>query len=147
MSRNPNTPVVQLLESVQQHGTVLFIQDISPNLDDKVRTNANKHPVKGGVMQLAESESVSDLRNSFRLTVRHNMRRIQELPMPQATQGALLSIRGQYPLTKGLLMESSFELSCHVSPYPYVRVFGNSNCSEVSFHVQNGMILKFQYEV
>ena len=92
VSRNPNTSIVQLLEPVQQHRAIFFIQDISPNLHHKVRTNPNEHPVKRSVMQFAQGKTVSDFRNPLRFAVRHNMRRVEELTVSQATQCTLFTI-------------------------------------------------------
>src|SRR5712691_3771861 len=50
------------------------------------------------------------------MTVRQDVRCVQQLPVPQPADTARLSIREQYPFAEGLLVESSLHKCCDIPP-------------------------------
>jgi hypothetical protein len=67
---------------------VSFIQNVWSNLNHIVRTDTHEVVVKRSVMQLAEREAIRDHWLSLRLTVGYNVRRVEELLMTEAAEGA-----------------------------------------------------------
>ena len=77
-----------------QHRTVLLAQDVLANLDDKIRANAEDVPVEGGMVKLAKGKTIWNGPLSERMPVRQDVRGVQELQMPKATNRAVPPLPG-----------------------------------------------------
>ena len=70
---------MQALKPVQQHRPIVLVQNLSPNLDDVVGPDADKLPVEGGVVQLAEREPVLNARLTAGLCVWNDVGGVEQL--------------------------------------------------------------------
>jgi hypothetical protein len=73
------------LETMQQHGPVVFIKYVPSNLDDSSGRDADHVAVECGVMQLAQGKTVGHQGHSAEVCVRNDMCSIQQLTMAQVT--------------------------------------------------------------
>jgi len=92
------------LKSVEQHGPVLFFQDIIPNLDDIIGPYADHETVKGGMVQFAEGNTVIHNGITVGFSIRDNVSRIQQFEVLQAAECALLPICMKNPLAESALV-------------------------------------------
>ena len=99
VSRPIDLGVVKPLQTVEQHRTVLLIQNVMADFDDPVRAYGNEVLVVRGVMQLAEGLPIWHARISPFL-VRNDVSGIEEFAMPQTANRALSLVRTQDSLTK-----------------------------------------------
>ena len=79
---------MKLLEAVEQHWPVTFLQYVTSNLDDPVGTHAYEVPVERRMMELAKRKAIRNVRFSPFL-VTYYVRGVEELTVPQATNRAL----------------------------------------------------------
>ena len=75
---------VKPLQAVNQHWPILLLEDVTTDLDDSVRADANEQPVECGVVELAERKSVRYPRVSAWFTVGHDVGGIEQLVVPEA---------------------------------------------------------------
>jgi len=81
-------------------------QDVRSNLEHVVRTKAEELPIEGAVMESAEREPVADEWLSSRLGIGDDVRRVKQLFMTQAAEGALSLIGLEHPLAESPLMQT-----------------------------------------
>jgi len=67
------------LQTMDQHGTVGFVQNVLSDLDGMVGPNTDQVLVERSMMKLAESQAVGDCRLTPRVVIRENMGGVQEL--------------------------------------------------------------------
>jgi hypothetical protein len=84
----------QSLQSVQEHGAVLFVEDIAPDLDHQVGPDTDDVIVEGRVVQLAKGEAIADSRLAERIGIAHDVCGIKELSVPQPAHRALPTVCG-----------------------------------------------------
>ncbi len=72
---------IYLLQSMQEHWTIVFAQDIIPNLNNTVGANSENIRVIGSMMQLAEGYSIRDHRVAARMPIRKDMCRFKKFDM------------------------------------------------------------------
>ena len=106
---------VKPLQAVNQHWPILLLEDVTTDLDDSVRADANEQPVECGVVELAERKSVRYPRVSAWFTVGHNVGGVEQLVVPEAAKRALSSVRSQHPFPETPLMKPDLELARHVA--------------------------------
>ena len=87
---------MQTLQPVQQHRPILLVQDLSPNLDDVVGPDPDELPVEGGVVQLAERETILDSRLAAGLRVWNDVGSVEQLLMAETAQCALLPVGAEH---------------------------------------------------
>lgn len=97
--------MVHLLKAMEEHGTVLFPEDIRVNLDDVVGTNGEEVAIIGSVVQLAECQAVGDGRFAA-LSVRNDVRRVYQIDVAQIAQRTMFPVRLQDTLAKPLLVKA-----------------------------------------
>ena len=51
---------MQSLQPMTQHGAIGLFKNVSPDLDNKIRTNAEKEIIEGCVVQLAQGYTISN---------------------------------------------------------------------------------------
>ena len=107
---------VKLLESMPEHRAVDFAQDVAAHDDATVRLNSHDVPVEGGMMDLAERQTVRDARIPTLVLVRHDVGGIQQLAVPEATHCALLAVSGDHALAERFLMQPSPDRGGDVLP-------------------------------
>jgi hypothetical protein len=103
-----------LLDSHCKHRPIALCKDRRANFDAIVGANREKELVERDVMQLAQGEPVRDYRFPFRLGIARDVRRIQQWPMPETTEGTALVVCTENAFPKRLLVDSIFEASRHV---------------------------------
>src|SRR5580698_8365682 len=96
---------MQALQTMLKHRPIVLRQQITPDLNHTVRTDRKKMIVECCVMQLAEGNAIAGRGLTLRIAVRYDVRRIEQHPMLQPTQRALITVCVQHPLAKGLLMD------------------------------------------
>ena len=94
------------LEAVEQHGTIFFIHDVSADLDDACRGDAEEVAIKRGVVEFAQREPVAHRRNAARVAVSNDMSRIEKLAMAEPAHGTGVSIGTKDALAEGRLVKS-----------------------------------------
>ena len=67
---------------MEQHWTVFFTQDILPYMDDIIRIDAKKEPIKRRVMELAERYAIDDYRFTSRFPIGYDVSCLKKLIMP-----------------------------------------------------------------
>jgi hypothetical protein len=77
-----------LLKTMEQHGTIRFLKHIPADLDHVVRPDAENMRVERGVVQLAERKTVRNDRLASRVTVRQDVRGLEQLAMSQTADAA-----------------------------------------------------------
>ena len=105
-SRQQDSTIVEVLQSVQQHRTVLFVQDVLPHFDDIVGGDADEQTIERGMVQLAERHAVANRGFTIGLGIRDDMRSVEKFLMAQAAERALFPIGLQHPLAKASLMNT-----------------------------------------
>ncbi len=81
LSNNP-------LQTVLEHGPVDGFEDVSANLDHKIRSNPKNMSIECRVVQLAEGESVRHDRFAMWMAVGKDVRRVQQLVVCEPTDRA-----------------------------------------------------------
>ena len=107
---------MEILKSVAQHGTVALLQHVFPNVHVQVRIDSQDVLVVGGVVDLAERETVPNLRDAGLFPVRHDMRRIQQFAAVQTTERAALAIGPQNAAAEAHLVKAPLGGDGHVAP-------------------------------
>ncbi len=74
---------------MHERRSVTLVEDIRPDLDNIVRTDAQEKPVEGRVMEGAQSKPVLNPRLAERFRVRNDVGYVQQLFMAQPTECAL----------------------------------------------------------
>ncbi len=69
---------MQFLQAVPQDRTILFIQDISANMDPEIRRHTDDKAIEGGMVKLTKGDSVADPGFTFWKSVRDDVGGIQE---------------------------------------------------------------------
>ena len=93
MTRKLDARALESLESVLEHRTVDFFENVRSNLDHVVRTNAKDVCIERGVMESTQGQTVRDHGLASLVRVRQDVRRVEQLPMSQAADGAVLPVR------------------------------------------------------
>lgn len=96
---------MQLLQAVSKHGAIVFCENVSPNVDARVRVDSEYVTVVSRVVDFTESQPVAHYWLAKDVPVRENMGRVQELHMTDATDGALLFTGAKNYPPKLLLVE------------------------------------------
>ena len=104
----------------------MLSKDVRPNLDGVVRTEPKKRPIKRRVMQGTKREAVSNNRLTFRMTVRHDVRGVEQLRVTKTAECALLPVRLQYTFPKGPLVEPHSDRRCYVRAPDLVTVLADT---------------------
>ena len=107
--------VVEALQPMNQHGTVLLAQHIFANLYAAVRPNPNDVTIECRVVQLAERQAIRYDRFAGGMFIRKDMSRLQELVSSEVAHGAVPFIRIEYTFAKGRLMQALLEFPGRVS--------------------------------
>jgi len=81
--------------NIGKRGTVLFFQDIIPNLDDIIGPYADHETVKGGMVQFAEGNTVIHNGISIGFSIRDDMSRVQKFKMLLAAMCSHIPNRGE----------------------------------------------------
>ena len=93
------------LNAVHESGAVFFVQQVPAHLNDVVGPDAQKVAVEGGVVELAQGQTVRYDRFSG-LGVGHDVRRVEQFGMAESAERALVPVGSQHPLAKRPLVES-----------------------------------------
>jgi len=124
---------MQILESVNQHGSILLTHNVTPDLNNIVRSYAQEEAVEGCVMQLAKRHTVGNCRFAAHISVRNDMCRIQQLCMFEFAECALLVVGSQNSFPECCLMKALPNSRCYISASLDIR-FSNcdfSSCIEI----------------
>ena len=89
-----------------EHGTVAFLENLPADVNRVFRANPQDVGVVGGVVDLAEGETVLHDRCASNIVVGNDVGRIQELGMRQPTHRASAPVRGDDDVSKGTLVEA-----------------------------------------
>ena len=105
---------MEALQPVKQHGSVDLIQHCGADLDNEVGPNSHDVLIEGGVVKLAQGETVAN--GGFASTgVGKNVGGIQELLVTQAADRTSLSVGTDHALPEAGLMESNQLDPCRIS--------------------------------
>ncbi len=94
------------LQTMLEHGTVLFVQHVPSQLDDQVRPNPDDVAIEGRMMQLAEGNPVRNDREPARIGVGDDVGRLEKLRMTQSADGASPLVGFENPLPERPLVQS-----------------------------------------
>ena len=97
---------MQPLNGMPQCWTINLFENVGANLDDVVRAHSQEESIEGRVVQPAEREAVSHNRLTPWFRVRNDVGRIQQLAMPEATEGALVAVGKKYALAEHPLVNA-----------------------------------------
>ena len=103
--RENNLMVVELLKPVPQHRTIMLLQNVVPDFDDIVGSDADDVTIESGVVDLAERQAVRNHRLPAGLAVRNDVRRVEKLGVLQVADGTVVAIGVEYHHAKRLLMK------------------------------------------
>ena len=106
------------LQTVEQHWSVLLLENGATDLDDPVRAYPDEVFVIRSVMQFAKGKAVWNDRFSPFL-IRNDMSSVQELTMLQTANRALGPICKKDSLTKRPLMDAKLKFARHI-PAPLI---------------------------
>ena len=84
-----------------------FLKNVGADFDDVVRSHRQEKSIKRRMVQSTQGNSVPDNRFAFRLCIRHDVGRIQQLTMPQTAKSALILVCAENPLAERPLMQST----------------------------------------
>jgi len=90
-----------------EHGAVMFVEEMPGHVNGEIWADTEQIGVVGGVMDLAESETVRNHRVSHGLTIRDDMGRIEQTSMVETADGTALAIGHEYPGPEDGLMKSA----------------------------------------
>jgi hypothetical protein len=102
-----NMRAVHFLKTPPEHWPVTLSEHVSSNVNAVVRADAKDVHVIRRVVDLAESKSVGDLRESALVTVLENVRRVEEILVTESADGAARAVRVNDELTESVLMQST----------------------------------------
>ena len=97
---------VELLETVFEHRTVVFFEDAFADIYLVVRADSKDVSVIGGVMNLAQGQTILNHRRTTIICVRNDVSRVQKFRMGQAANGAALAVCGDHDVSERALMEA-----------------------------------------
>lgn len=107
---------VTFLQSVTQHRSIDFFEQILPNLDGEVvRPYSQDLLVERGVMDLAQREAIGHGRNASFLRVRHDVRGVEEFGVPKGADSAAGLVRAHHHPPEDWLMKPLLDLAGHIS--------------------------------
>ena len=78
---------------MDQHGPVGLFEHVATHFDLVVWPDRHQVRIEGRMMQRAESDTVGDGRRTERFTVANDVGGLQELIVPETTDGAVTLIR------------------------------------------------------
>jgi hypothetical protein len=99
-----NPGVVKFLESVEQHGAVLLLQNLPSHFDAVIRPYGKELAVVCRVMELAQREAVGNDGFPAGLAVGDDMSRIEKFIVSQVAQSALFPVCLEYSFPEDSLM-------------------------------------------
>ncbi len=105
---------MQRLNRVHECWSILFAQNIGPDLNYVVGSNTKEVLIECGMMQLAESQPVRNDRFSSRLGVGNDVRGVKKFVVPESTERTLVPIGIENPFPKGSLVQSLPHGCCYV---------------------------------
>ena len=73
---------MHLLEAISEDRTVCFVKHIGPDMDRVIRCDTDNEAVECGMVELTQSNTVGDLRLTFRTAIGNYMGCVKELVMP-----------------------------------------------------------------
>lgn len=89
-----------------QHRSVDFFEHVKAHLDAVIGMDADDVRVECRVMDFTERQPVGDLRLPFGIAVRDDVRGLQQLVVPQATNRAMFAVDFQHSLVERLPVEA-----------------------------------------
>src|SRR5690606_22911376 len=108
-----------------QHRPVLFLENVCTYFDDRVWPNSDEVAVEGGVMDLAQSQAVPNLRHAAWVTIGDDVARIEQLAVAQPTESALVSVGCQHTFAKRLLVKAGLDGSRDISASCFRLLLGD----------------------
>ena len=93
------------LQAIAQHRSVDFFEDVRTNFDLQIGANAEDVPVKRGVVDFAECESVRHDRLAAGMAVWQNVGGVEKFCVPEPTYGTRGAVGDQDPLAELSLMD------------------------------------------
>src|SRR2546425_12310490 len=106
VARQQEARVLESLQAVLQDRPVRLVENVLAQLHRQVRPHAQDVPVERRVVQLAQRQPVRHDRLAPRMPVRQDVRRVEQLLVPQPADGALLAVGPQHPLPELLLVHA-----------------------------------------
>lgn len=80
--------MVHCLQAMQEHRSVLLLEDGAPHLDHVIWANREEVPIERGVVELAQRQPVRNERLALRQGVPRDMGSVEELLVPETAEGA-----------------------------------------------------------
>jgi hypothetical protein len=102
--RGSDPAALKSLETMDEHGAVDFIKDVSPNVDGQVRRDAENVRVERGVMELAERKPVTNGRFTVRMAVGQDVSGFEQLRVLQVADRAAPLVRLEHTFSEPLLV-------------------------------------------
>ena len=97
---------MQPLDGMPECWTINLFENVRANLNDVVWAHSQEESIEGRVVQAAERQPVSHSRLTPWFRIRDDVGRIQQLAMPEATEGALIAVGKKYALAEHPLVKA-----------------------------------------
>ena len=111
-----DAPALEALEAMPKHRPVDFFQHVEAHGDLEVGRDADEVAVEGGVVELAERETVGNDRLPQGMAVGEDVGGFQQLIMAEPADGAALLIGAEHALAKTPLVQR-----CRTTAVTYCR--------------------------
>ena len=109
--------MVEALKPMDQHRSIGFLQDVTPNFNHEVRPDTDEIPVERSVMQTAQGSTIADCGHAQRISVGHDVRGFQKLVTLQPADCAVVLVRSNDAFAKLSLMKAlTKDARCVTSP-------------------------------
>ena len=96
-----------LLKTVLQHGAVNLREQVLADGHDEVSVDAKDVGIEGGMVEFAQRQAVAHRRNAARAGVRKDVRRVEQLPVGEGTDGTASAVCAHDGGAEYGLMEAS----------------------------------------
>src|SRR2546428_7122689 len=113
-ARHVDAPALKALEAMLKHRPVDFLHYVEAHGDLEVRRDADEVTVEGGVVELAERETVGNDRLAQGMAVREDVSGFQQLVMAEPADGAALLVSAEHALAKAPLVQALPDHRGHV---------------------------------
>ena len=97
---------MHFLESMLQHGTIVFFEHIRTNMDSAICVDAEDVSIEGCVMDPTECQAVGNLREAAFFSIGNNVCGVQKLPMAKGAHTAATLISSDNKFAKSSLVQA-----------------------------------------
>jgi hypothetical protein len=104
------------LQAVAKHRAVALLEHLRVNLDNIIRPDPYQEMIEGGMVNLAEGESVGHRGIPCGVSVRDDVRSVEKITVAEAAEGALVTICAKDALPESPLVQTDLDCRRNVGP-------------------------------